>query len=85
MASSRGQRLYQEDTTSTKVLNLTNNDLHNQCAYFGLFDGHGGNYVSTYLKDNLHSIIEKKSLKDLSLLDYFKIYGNFFLKFIINR
>ncbi|WWD18647.1 hypothetical protein CI109_103100 [Kwoniella shandongensis] len=32
--------------------------LANQVAYFGIFDGHGGRQVSSFLKDNLHALIE---------------------------
>lgn len=80
IASSRGQRLYQEDALSAKVLNLsmTQSMKDNQCAYFGIFDGHGGPFVSQYLRDHLANLIERVSKRDWSLLDYFRVYGNYF-------
>ena len=38
-----------------------NNDPNNYCFYFGIFDGHGGNGCSTYLKNNLHKNIKEFS------------------------
>lgn len=74
---SRGQRLYQEDAVCAKVLNLptTSSTRDSQCAYFGIFDGHGGNYVSGYLRDNLSSVIERVGVRDWNLIDYFRVYG----------
>ncbi|TIA71537.1 hypothetical protein E3P92_02480 [Wallemia ichthyophaga] len=80
MAMSRGQRLYQEDSVSAKVLNLpiTPHTLDSQCAYFGIFDGHGGDYVSRYLRDSLPGVIERITTRDWNLIDYFRVYGNYF-------
>ena len=38
-----------------------NNDPNNYCFYFGIFDGHGGNGCSVYLKKNLHKNIREFS------------------------
>ena len=82
---SRGQRLYQEDAVCAKVLNLplpkhahsphSSHIRDTQCAYFGIFDGHGGAYVSSYLRDHLAGTIERVSNRDWTLIDYFRVYG----------
>ena len=38
-----------------------NNDPDNYCFYFAIFDGHGGNGCSSYLKNNLHKNIKEFS------------------------
>ncbi len=59
--SSKGNiRDYNEDSlTVTKI--YFNNDKTDYCYYFGIYDGHGGNGCSTYLKDNLHLNIKEFS------------------------
>ncbi|CAD6582211.1 MAG: hypothetical protein TREMPRED_003236 [Tremellales sp. Tagirdzhanova-0007] len=32
--------------------------LASQVAFFGIYDGHGGKYVSNYLRDHLHALVE---------------------------
>ena len=51
----------EDEITVTKI--YFNDDLNNFCYYFGLFDGHGGNGCSNYLKKNLH-----KNIKEFSVL-----------------
>ena len=51
----------EDEITVTKI--YFNDDLNNYCYYFGLFDGHGGNGCSNYLKKNLH-----KNIKEFSVL-----------------
>ena len=57
--SSQGNiRSYNEDTiTATKV--------NEQFSFFAVYDGHGGNGCSLYLKDNLHSFIKEFSIEGL--------------------
>ena len=59
--SSKGNiRDYNEDSlTVTKI--YFNNNKTDYCYYFGIYDGHGGNGCSTYLKDNLHLNIKEFS------------------------
>ncbi|KAK8858752.1 hypothetical protein IAR55_002981 [Kwoniella newhampshirensis] len=40
--------------------------LARQVAYFGIFDGHGGRQVSSFLKDNLHTLIESVGSDQIS-------------------
>ena len=44
-----------------------NDDLNNYCYYFGLFDGHGGNGCSNYLKKNLHNNIKEFSVLGIKI------------------
>ena len=57
--SSQGNiRSYNEDTiTATKV--------NEQFYFFAVYDGHGGNGCSLYLKDNLHLFIKEFSIEGL--------------------
>ena len=59
--SSKGNiRDYNEDAlTVTKI--YFNDDKTDYCYYFGIYDGHGGNGCSNYLKDNLHMNIKEFS------------------------
>lgn len=59
--SSKGNiRDYNEDSlTVTKI--FFNDDKKDYCYYFGIYDGHGGNGCSTYLKENLHMNIKEFS------------------------
>jgi serine/threonine protein phosphatase PrpC len=59
--SSKGNiRDYNEDSlTVTKI--YFNDDKTDYCYYFGIYDGHGGNGCSNYLKDNLHMNIKEFS------------------------
>jgi protein phosphatase 2C family protein 2/3 len=29
-----------------------------KCSYFGVFDGHGGDSCSNFLKDNMHKYVQ---------------------------
>lgn len=40
--------------------------LAGQVSFFGIYDGHGGKEVSSYLKDNLHSLIESVKPEEIS-------------------
>ena len=52
-------RDYNEDTiTATKIM-LNNNE--NDFYFFGIYDGHGGNGCSLYLKNNLHKNVKNFS------------------------
>ena len=61
-------RDYNEDTiTATKI--IFNNEINNanNFYFFGVYDGHGGNGCSLYLKNNLHKYIKnfsKESIKE---------------------
>lgn len=39
--------------------------LAGQVSFFGIYDGHGGKEVSTYLKDHLHSLVESVKPEDI--------------------
>ena len=57
-------RNYNEDTiTVTKIILDDKNDEF--FYYFGLFDGHGGNGCSLYLKENFHNFIKEFSADSL--------------------
>ena len=59
-SSKRNIRDYNEDAlTVTKI--YFNEDKTDYCYYFGIYDGHGGNGCSNYLKDNLHKNIKEFS------------------------
>lgn len=62
--SLQGKRKTQEDHHVT-LLNLNNNNKEiNPINFFGVFDGHGGKKVSTYLKNNLPSFFINKIWSD---------------------
>ncbi|KAI3402349.2 PTC6 [Candida oxycetoniae] len=53
-STSRVNRAYNEDEYSAKVLSLNGQEVIN----FNIFDGHGGNQCSTFLKENLAQNVE---------------------------
>ena len=54
-------RDYNEDTiTATKII-LNNDNNENDFYFFGVYDGHGGNGCSLYLKNNLHKYVKNYS------------------------
>jgi protein phosphatase 2C family protein 2/3 len=61
-------RDYNEDTiTATKIIFNNEKDNENNFYFFGIYDGHGGNGCSLYLKNNLHKYIKnfsKESIKE---------------------
>ena len=74
--SSTGKyRDYNEDTITVTKINLDNVGTF----FFGLYDGHGGNGCSLYLKENLHLLIKKFSNE--SLIEAINEVENNFLKF----
>ena len=52
-------RDYNEDTITATKIKL--NDKEEEFFFFGVYDGHGGNGCSLYLKDNLHKFIKNFS------------------------
>ena len=58
-------REYNEDTITVTKINLDSNKKNDYCYFFGIYDGHGGNGCSTYLKNNLHKNISEFSAKGL--------------------
>jgi serine/threonine protein phosphatase PrpC len=64
--SSEGNiRDYNEDTiTATKIV-FNPKDKNNYCYFFGIYDGHGGNGCSVYLKNHLHKNIHEPTVKGL--------------------
>ena len=57
-------RDYNEDTITALKLTLNNGDDY---YFFGVYDGHGGNGCSLYLKNNLHKYVKefsKESIKE---------------------
>ena len=58
-------RDYNEDTiTATKII-LDPKDKTNYFYYFAVYDGHGGNGCSIYLKNNLYKNIKEPSVKGI--------------------
>ncbi|CAI5756067.1 unnamed protein product [Candida verbasci] len=57
-ATSRVNRLYNEDKYSANVLNLKTDKYDKTIFNFNIFDGHGGDQCSNYLSDNLSQQIE---------------------------
>ena len=49
----------EDEVIVTKI--YLNDDPNNYCFYFAIFDGHGGNGCSNYLKKNLHNNIKEFS------------------------
>ena len=60
-------RNYNEDTITVEKIKLNNNETKedNYFYFFGIYDGHGGNGCSLYLKDNLHKHIKEFSIKGI--------------------
>ena len=58
-------RNYNEDTITIKKIKLNNNDNGDFFYFFGIYDGHGGNGCSMYLKDNFHNFIQDFSIKSI--------------------
>ena len=62
--SSEGNiRDYNEDAITTIKININSKDKNNDVYFFGLYDGHGGNGCSLFLKNNLHKNITEFSMK----------------------
>lgn len=50
---------YNEDRVSI-IMNITKPNYKGRwpkCSYFGVFDGHGGDHCSNFLKDNMHRYV----------------------------
>ena len=50
---------YNEDRVSI-IMNITKPNYKGRwpkCSYFGVFDGHGGDFCSNFLKDNMHRYV----------------------------
>lgn len=50
---------YNEDRVSI-IMNITKPNYKGRwpkCSYFGVFDGHGGDACSNFLKDNMHKYV----------------------------
>ena len=58
-------RDYNEDTITATKINIYSKDNNNEVYFFGLYDGHGGNGCSLYLKNNLHKNITEFSMKGI--------------------
>ena len=58
-------RDYNEDTITVTKINLNPKEKNNYCYFFAVYDGHGGNGCSLYLKNNLHKNITEFSVKGL--------------------
>ncbi|KAJ9127632.1 hypothetical protein QFC24_001042 [Naganishia onofrii] len=57
-------------------------DLAGQVAYFGIFDGHGGQHVSQYLYERLHAMIEEVSKSSIDdVVQFHKKLGGYFKRF----
>ncbi len=64
--SSEGNiREYNEDTITVTKVNLNPKEKNNYCYFFAVYDGHGGNGCSYYLKNNLHKNISEFSVNSL--------------------
>jgi serine/threonine protein phosphatase PrpC len=56
---------YNEDRVSI-IMNITKPNYKGRwpkCSYFGVFDGHGGDSCSNFLKDNMHKYVLANSLR----------------------
>ena len=61
-------RNYNEDTITVERMKLNNNNNNNHSDYFyffAIYDGHGGNGCSLYLKNNLHNFLKEFSAKGI--------------------
>ena len=58
-------REYNEDTITVTKINLNTKEKNDYCYFFAVYDGHGGNGCSLYLKNNLHKNISEFSVKGL--------------------
>ena len=58
-------REYNEDTITVTKINLNTKEKNDYCYFFAVYDGHGGNGCSLYLKNNLHKNITEFSVKGL--------------------
>ena len=58
-------RDYNEDTITVARISLDPKDRNNYFYYFGVYDGHGGDGCSIYLKNYLHKNIKEMSTKGL--------------------
>jgi serine/threonine protein phosphatase PrpC len=56
---------YNEDRVSI-IMNITKPNYKGRwpkCSYFGIFDGHGGDSCSNFLKDNMHKYVPPNPLR----------------------
>lgn len=58
-------RDYNEDTITVTKIFLNTKDKSNYFYFFAIYDGHGGNGCSLYLKNNLHKNITELSVKGI--------------------
>ena len=58
-------REYNEDTITVTKINFNTKEKNDYCYFFAVYDGHGGNGCSLYLKNNLHKNISEFSVKGL--------------------
>ena len=58
-------REYNEDTITVTKINFNQEDKNDYCYFFAVYDGHGGNGCSLYLKNNLHKNINEFSIKGI--------------------
>ena len=58
-------RNYNEDTITIEKIKLNKNNNDDFFYFFGIYDGHGGNGCSYYLKQNLHNFIKEFSIKGI--------------------
>ena len=58
-------REYNEDTITVTKINLNQKDKNDYFYFFAVYDGHGGNGCSLYLKNNLHKNITEFSTKGI--------------------
>jgi len=61
---------YNEDRVSI-IMNITKPNFKGRwprCSYFGVFDGHGGNKCSDFLKENMHKYVKILSFRSPKIL-----------------
>ena len=58
-------REYNEDTITVTKINLNSHNKNDYCYFFAVYDGHGGNGCSMYLKNNLHKNIKEFSVNGI--------------------
>ena len=60
---------YNEDRVSI-IMNITKPKYKGRwpkCSYFAIFDGHGGNLCSDFLKENMHKYVELSPYRSLKI------------------
>lgn len=75
--SLRGERTSNEDCHNIEMKLYDSDDKTAKINYYGVYDGHGGKFVSKYLSENIYKyFIDAKMQYPLNKTDVFKIYDD---------